>query len=191
MTEQLSNENRSRASIGGTLERLLVCEMGGTSSVSEADPATLLEEDPAPKYSALLSGRQKVPRQSDIITYMSHLPPFKVSLDRLAPGEQAYSGQGDFTTDHYLGCRTKLGGNPDYMQKHGNAPPSCLKCFEDTTFVAQIDSIEHASKTNPHSVDPLKKSESGGQKWMFGDVGMIYVFFCFDCLEPEVRFECG
>ena len=55
------------------------------------------------------------------------------------------------------------------------------------TFVAQIDSVEHQWKSNPHSVDAL----SDDQKWMFGDVGMIYVFFCFNCLEPHAEFECG
>jgi len=55
------------------------------------------------------------------------------------------------------------------------------------TFVAQIDSVEHDWASNPHRVDAL----SDDQKWMFGDVGMIYVFFCFDCLQPHAEFECG
>jgi hypothetical protein len=47
-------------------------------------------------------------------------------------------------------------------------------------FVAQIDSIEHISASNPFGFDhPQRK----GQRWMFSDVGMIYVFFCFNCAK--------
>jgi len=77
------------------------------------------------------------------------------------------------------------GGNPDSDQGD-NTSPLCNRCGKTTIFVAQIDSVEHQSKTNPHSVDCL----SCNQKWMFGDVGMIYVFFCFDRLLPTAEFEC-
>ncbi len=117
---------------------------------------------------------------------MEKLPEFRVTLTRLKPGEQAYP-QGD-DTPHYEahGQRTKLGGDPDWEQ--GERPnPECPNCGLPMTFVAQIDSVEHQWRSNPHSVDAL----SDDQKWMFGDVGMIYVFFCFDCLEPHAEFECG
>jgi hypothetical protein len=39
-------------------------------------------------------------------------------------------------------------------------------------------SIEHENKHNP-----LSKPALGHQHYMFGDVGMIYIFFCFDCLQ--------
>jgi len=55
------------------------------------------------------------------------------------------------------------------------------------TFVAQIDSVEHAWESNPHAVDAL----SDDQKWMFGDVGMIYVFHCFDCMTAQSIVQCG
>jgi len=55
------------------------------------------------------------------------------------------------------------------------------------TFVAQVDSVEHDSKSNPHRVSPLSED----QKWMFGDVGMIYVFVCFDCALAHAEYECG
>ena len=117
---------------------------------------------------------------------MDKLPEFRVTLTRLKPGEQAYAkGEG---IPHYEahGRRTKLGGDPDWVQ--GDRPnPACAVCGDALTFVAQIDSVEHQWKSNPHGVDAL----SDDQKWMFGDVGMIYVFFCFNCLEPHAEFECG
>jgi hypothetical protein len=53
-------------------------------------------------------------------------------------------------------------------------------------FIAQIDSINHDAEYNPHRVDCLSD-----QKYMFGDVGMIYVFFCFDCLESTSIMQCA
>jgi len=55
------------------------------------------------------------------------------------------------------------------------------------TFVAQIDSIEHDEQHNPHRVDCLSEK----QQFMFGDVGMLYVFFCFECLETTSIMQCG
>lgn len=84
------------------------------------------------------------------------------------------------------GQRTKLGGDPDWEQ--GDGPnPSCPRCGNEMTFVAQIDSIEHESAWNPHSVSAF----SDEPRWMFGDVGMIYVFFCRGCLVPHAIFECS
>ena len=55
------------------------------------------------------------------------------------------------------------------------------------TFIGQIDSIEHDEAHNPHRVDCL----SVDQEYMMGDVGLIYVFFCFECLQPAAVFQCG
>src|SRR5687767_2707177 len=111
---------------------------------------------------------------------MRKLPEFRVSLTRLKRGERAYPAV------HAEGQRTKLGGDPDYIQ--GDRPvPKCPECGTSMMFVAQIDSVEHDSDTNPHAVDAL----SGKQKWMFGDVGMIYVFFCEKCLYAGAMFECA
>jgi hypothetical protein len=73
-----------------------------------------------------------------------------------------------------LGERTKLGGVPDWIQ-HDDTP-ICSSCHNFMTFVAQIDSID------------FSKAEAG--EYMFGDVGMIYVFFCFECSETESVFQC-
>ena len=109
---------------------------------------------------------------------MRTLPEFRVSLTRLQSGETAYSTDGP----HYenQGQRTKLGGNPDWIQSED--APLCPDCDELMSFVAQVDSVEHQWKSNPHSVDAL----SHDQKWMFGDVGMIYVFFCFECCNTRL-----
>lgn len=114
---------------------------------------------------------------------MEALPEFKVTLTRLTPGETAYP-QGDGVPRYeILGQRTKLGGLPDWEQGR-RALPKCMQCKNTMVFVAQIDSVEHYWDSNPHAV---KKN----QKWMFGDVGLIYVFFCFDCLTPHSEFEGG
>ena len=118
---------------------------------------------------------------------MDQLPEFRVTLERVREGETAYPRGADVRSYKYLGQRTQLGGAPDYMQQAQDARPACSTCGKDMTFVAQIDSVEHQSPNNPHGVDAL----SDERKWMFGDVGMIYVFFCFTCLEPAAYFECG
>jgi uncharacterized protein YwqG len=82
-----------------------------------------------------------------------------------------------------LGLRTKLGGKPDWIQD--DQTPTCRSCRKSMTFIAQIDSIEHDSDKNP-----LRRDCLGHQDYMFGDVGMIYVFFCFDCGRTASEFQC-
>lgn len=84
-----------------------------------------------------------------------------------------------------LGLRSKLGGEPEWDQD--NDTPKCTSCREDMSFVAQLDSIEHEADNNPHAVGAL----SGNQHYMFGDVGVIYVFFCFECSEAKAVFQCA
>jgi hypothetical protein len=115
---------------------------------------------------------------------MDQLPEFRVTLTRLKEGETAYPQGPDIPHYEYHGQRSKFGGKPDQIQ--GEAPPpECPNCHKPMTFVAQIDSVEHDWPSNPHAVDSL----SGDQKWMFCDVGMIYVFYCFDCLHPMATTE--
>lgn len=104
---------------------------------------------------------------------MRPLPEIRVTLERVSPGDRA-------VIDDYpdnLGLRTKLGGEPDWIQ--GDEVPECEDCGEPMTFVAQIDSIEHDSPNNP-----LRRAYPARKDYMFGDVGMIYVFFCFACGRP-------
>ena len=75
-----------------------------------------------------------------------------------------------------LGYRTKFGGKPELIQPTGDEEERrCSACFEPLHFIGQIDSFE-----NDHP-DP---------QFMFGDVGMIYVWFCFRCYTPSATLEC-
>ena len=51
-------------------------------------------------------------------------------------------------------------------------------------FSAQIDSFEFKGEENPNAKD------HGDVNFMFGDVGVICVWFCFDCLEPLATMDC-
>ena len=81
--------------------------------------------------------------------------------------------------------RSKLGGDPDWEQEA--EVPACPHCSAEMTFVGQLDSMEHDWRTNPHRIDCL----SGDQQYMFGDVGLIYIFFCSDCTEARAVVQCG
>lgn len=76
------------------------------------------------------------------------------------------------------GHRTKLGGKPDWIQS--DETPICPECNERETFIGQIDSIDHVVGDNREET----------QTYMFGDAGMIYVFFCFACGETHSVFQC-
>jgi hypothetical protein len=102
---------------------------------------------------------------------------YRVSFERVPSGEAAHPGK--------LGLRSKLGGSPDWDQ--GKETPRCPDCRTEMTFVGQLDSIEHYEEYNPNRVHCL----SPDQQYMMGDVGMIYLFFCFDCLRPKAVFQCG
>ena len=70
-----------------------------------------------------------------------------------------------------LGKRSKLGGDPEWIQESEKI--ICSKCGKNMNFVSQLDSIDYTG-------DIDKDAE-----YMFGDVGMIYTFFCFDCIEVK------
>ena len=104
------------------------------------------------------------------------LKEFRMKFERVKTGEFA-------NPTRKLGIRSKLGGEPDWDQ--GDETPECPGCFIPMRFIAQIDSIEHNESHNPH------KQDYSEQEYMFGDVGMIYVFFCYDCLQTKSVFQCG
>ena len=103
------------------------------------------------------------------------LPEIKVALSPCESLERAVP----FDYPDNLGLRTKLGGKPDWIQNE--AIPKCSSCGNPMTFVAQIYSIGYDSRKNPLS----KEIVEGKQDYMFADVGMIYVFFCFPCIETQ------
>jgi uncharacterized protein YwqG len=102
---------------------------------------------------------------------------YRMLFEKMPPGETADTAQ--------LGLRSKLGGVPNWDQ--GDETPTCPDCQQEMVFIGQIDSIEHDSKRNPHRIDCLSKE----QQYMMGDVGQIFVFFCFECLWPSAVFQCG
>src|SRR5262245_2749848 len=101
---------------------------------------------------------------------------YRMDLERVAAGQRAVDPDA-------LGERSKLGGDPDWIQY--DQTPICTNCNRPMTFLAQIDSIEHNSDSNPH------RCRSGKQEYMFGDVGMIYVFLCLECLQTKSVVQCG
>ena len=84
-----------------------------------------------------------------------------------------------------LGLRSKLGGVPDWEQ--GAEWPSCPECNEQMVFVGQLDSLEDDSDANPHRRDAVH----GDQHFMFGDVGMLYIFICWNCNETKTVMQSG
>jgi hypothetical protein len=84
-----------------------------------------------------------------------------------------------------LGLRSKLGGDPDWEQEP--EWPSCPECGGQMAFVGQIDSIEHDEEANAHRIDAVH----GDQHFMFGDVGMLYIFICWNCNETKAVMQCG
>jgi uncharacterized protein YwqG len=104
---------------------------------------------------------------------------YRVRFEKVRKGKTAISSDGK------LGRRSKLGGEPDWIQ----SPewPKCSSCKEQMTFIGQIDSLEHDEPHNPHAIDCM----SGKQQYMFGDVGMIYVFLCLDCFKTKSVVQCG
>lgn len=103
---------------------------------------------------------------------------YRVLFELVPEGKQAIDRK-------MLGERSKLGGTPDWEQV--DETPACPICGRSMQFVGQLDSIEHDRKTNPSRMDALSEN----QQYMFGDVGMIYIFFCFECLEVHAVFQCG
>jgi uncharacterized protein YwqG len=101
-----------------------------------------------------------------------------MKFEKVPEGEKAVDAKA-------LGLRSKLGGVPDWDQE--DETPICASCNEPMTFIGQIDSIEHDSADNPHRIDCI----SPDQQYMFGDVGMIYVFCCIQCLETRSIVQCG
>jgi len=68
-----------------------------------------------------------------------------------------------------VGRRHKLGGSPDWLQTR--ELPACPDCSQPMTFYGQLDSI--------------------GDEVTLADVGMIYIFVCFDCFTTRSVLQSG
>ena len=81
----------------------------------------------------------------------------------LAPqAEEAKSIIGFKYAGEEIGKRSKLGGEPDWIQ--GEETQICT-CNKKMSFYGQLDSI--------------------GDSVCLADCGMIYIFVCLDCLETK------
>jgi hypothetical protein len=83
-----------------------------------------------------------------------------------------------------FGLRTKFGGLPDHIQPVEESERRCKSCGHKMHFVAQLDSFEFNGENNPN------RKDYGDEQFMFADVGMIYVWFCFNCATPAAYLEC-
>jgi hypothetical protein len=88
---------------------------------------------------------------------MRRIPEIDVELKPTSPDAIAAVG---FKWNESAGRGTKLGGDPDWIQR--DEWPTC-RCGEKMSFYGQLDSI--------------------GDDYNLADCGMIYVFVCFDCFE--------
>ena len=68
-----------------------------------------------------------------------------------------------------VGKRSKVGGEPEFLIE--STVPVCADCAKKMTFYAQIDSV--------------------GDNISLADVGMVFVFVCFDCLKTESILQSG
>ena len=68
-----------------------------------------------------------------------------------------------YAGNNNYGNRNKIGGIPDFLQDA--QIPTCPDCGHQMEFYAQLDSID--------------------QNYKFGDLGMLYVFVCKDCLTSS------
>ena len=90
---------------------------------------------------------------------MKHIPPFCLTAQPL--DDEATNLPPFKWAAPEVGTRHKLGGVPDFIQPP--EWPTCPGCKAQMTFYGQLDSIN--------------------DEFCIADVGMIYVFLCFDCYK--------
>lgn len=95
-------------------------------------------------------------------------PEYRVRLERVPPGESAIAVP--YPDNH--GLCTKLGGEPYWIQP--GVSPFCEGCQQSMAFVAQIDSIDYTGYPRDDVF------------YMFGDMGMLYIFYCVGCGDAAV-----
>jgi hypothetical protein len=92
---------------------------------------------------------------------MPEIPPFRLVPKPL--DKQAAALPGFKWAAPEIGTRHRLGGRPEEIQPVEY--PTCPHCRSEMTFYGQFDSIN--------------------DEFCIADVGLIYVFFCFECSEAE------
>ena len=69
--------------------------------------------------------------------------------------------------DDSVGTRHQLGGEPESMPLEDR--PRCKDCNKTMTFYGQLDSVN--------------------DEWCIADVGVICVFFCFECVTVKAEIQ--
>jgi hypothetical protein len=89
------------------------------------------------------------------------IPEIRLVLNPATP--EARAAVGFKWAAESVGKRNKLGGTPDWLQTADS--PNCSDCGQSMTFYGQLDSV--------------------GDQFALADVGLIYVFVCFDCFTTK------
>jgi hypothetical protein len=84
------------------------------------------------------------------------IPPFRLVPEPLT--DEARELQAFEWAPEGVGTRHQLGGEPDWQQEP--QAPRCPDCNEQMTFYGQLDSIN--------------------DEFSLADIGLVYVFVCFD-----------
>jgi hypothetical protein len=98
---------------------------------------------------------------------MDRIPAFRLRAEPLSP--EAESALGFRWAGNDVGQRHQLGGEPTWLQD--DETPICGDCGEPMTFYGQLDSI--------------------GDDVTIADVGLVYVFVCFNDYEARAIVQSG
>jgi hypothetical protein len=97
---------------------------------------------------------------------MRRIPEIPLVPQPMTPEARAAVG---FKWNDEGGTRHRLGGEPSWQQTA--EWPACPHCKEQMSFYGQLDSI--------------------GDEYDLADVGMLYVFVCFECLTTKSVLQSG
>ena len=98
---------------------------------------------------------------------MERIPAFRLRPEPLS--QEAEAALGFQWAGDDVGQRHQLGGGPTWLQ--GDETPTCRECGERMTFYGQLDSI--------------------GDDIAIADVGLVYVFVCFNDYEARAIVQSG
>jgi hypothetical protein len=94
-----------------------------------------------------------------ILEGVREIPPFRLLTEPM--NDEAASLPPFNWADPEIGTRHRLGGRPEAIQ--AVEYPECPHCGEKMTFYGQLDSLN--------------------DEFCIADVGLVYVFVCFECSE--------
>jgi hypothetical protein len=99
---------------------------------------------------------------------MKSIPPFRLIPEPMS--DEARRMPGFKWAGPEAGHRHQLGGTPANSVPESDWP-RCAHCSQRMTFYGQLDSIN--------------------DDFMIADVGLIYVFLCFDCYQVAAMIDSG